>query len=52
MSIVLLNDAGEESRINVFGCWLRTWAGPVLNAKNAARATEAIEIVFERFEMK
>ena len=52
MSIVFLNDAGDESRLNLFDCWPRKWAGPVLNAKNSAHATEILEIVFERLEMK
>ena len=30
----------------------RKWAGPVLSAKNSGHATEMIEIVFERLEMK
>ena len=52
ISILFINDAGEESRINLFDCWPTKWAGPVLNAKNSGHATEIIEIVFERFEMK
>jgi len=53
MSIVLLNDAGEEAiRYNLFECWPSKYYGPSLNARNSAHATEALEIAFETFEMK
>lgn len=52
MSIVFMNDVGEESRMNFFECWPVKWMGPSLNAKNSGHASELIEIAFERLEMK
>lgn len=53
MSIVFLNDAGKEvARCNLFHCWPTKWVGPSLNAKNSGHATESLEIVFERIELK
>jgi len=53
VSIVLLNDAGEEAmRYNLYECWAKKYHGPSLNSRNSAHATEAIEIVFETMEMK
>ncbi|GEM_PF-553867 len=53
VSIIFLNDAGEEaSRFNLFECWPVRWKGPSLDAKNSGHATETLEIVFERIEMK
>jgi phage tail-like protein len=53
ISIVFQNDAGEEAaRYNFFECWPVRWKAPELNARNSAHATEQIEVVFERFELK
>jgi phage tail-like protein len=52
ISIVFQSDAGEETRLNFFECWPTKWTGPALNAKTSAHASESIEIVFERMEMK
>jgi phage tail-like protein len=52
MSIVFPNDAGEEKRINLYDCYPTKWVGPALNARTSAHASERIEIVFERLEMK
>jgi len=52
-SIAFHNDAGEESmRINLFDCYPTKWKGPSLNARTSAHATETIEILFERMELK
>jgi len=53
VSIVLLNDAGEEAlRYNLFECWPTKYHGPSLNSRNSGHATEAIELAFEGLEMK
>jgi phage tail-like protein len=53
VSIVILADDGTEAvRYNLYECWASKYFGPSLNARNSANATEAIEIVFETFEMK
>jgi phage tail-like protein len=52
VSIVFVNDAGEEKRINLFECYPTKWTGPALNAKNSGHASETIEILYERFEVK
>ena len=53
VSICFHNDAGEESmRVNLFDCYPTKWKGPALNSKNSAHATESIEIMFERMELK
>jgi len=53
ISVVMQNDAGEEAmRYNFFECWPVKYVGPALNARNSAHATEALEIAYERFEMK
>ena len=53
ISIVLLNDAGEEAmRYNLYECWPKAYHGPSLNARNSAHATEALDVAFETFEMK
>ncbi len=53
ISIILLNDAGEEAmRYNLYETFPHKYHGPALNARNSAHATEALEIVFETFEMK
>jgi len=53
MSIIILNDSGNEvARYNLFECWPTKWIGPSLNAKNSGHATESLEVVFERFELK
>jgi len=52
ISVIIHNDAGEESmRYNFFECWPSKYTGPALNARNSAHATEALEILYERFEM-
>jgi phage tail-like protein len=52
ISVVIMNDAGEETRITFFECWPKKYIGPNLNARNSGHATEILEIAFERFEMK
>jgi phage tail-like protein len=53
ISVIFHNDAGEEAgRYNFFEAWPCRWKAPSLNARNSGHATEAIEIVFERIEMK
>lgn len=53
VSLIFHNDAGEEdARVTLFEAWPSKWEGPELNARNSAHATEAIEIAWERFEMK
>src|ERR1700682_4878247 len=53
VSIIFMNDAGEESmRVNLFDCYPTKWKGPALNAKTSAHATESIEILYERMELK
>jgi len=53
ISVIFQNDAGEEaSRINFFDCYPNKWTGPELNARSSAHATEKIEIVYERIELK
>lgn len=52
MSIVILNDAGEEAlRYNLFECWPTKYYGPALNARNSANATEALDIQYETLSM-
>jgi len=54
VSIIILNDAGAEvARYNFFECWPCRYSGPTLSkARSSAHATETIEIVFERMELK
>lgn len=53
VSVIFHNDAGAEAgRINFYECWPTKWVGPSLNARKATGHTEAIEIHYERFEMK
>ena len=53
ISIVFQNDAGEvATRMNFFQCWPVKWTGPAMNAKNSGHATEVLEIVWERIEIK
>jgi phage tail-like protein len=53
MSIVFFNDDGKERRRVTFaGTFPVKWAGPALNARNSGHATERLEVVFERLEMK
>ena len=53
VSLVFMNDAGEEAkRINFYDCYPTKWAGPALNSKTSAHASERIEVVFERLELK
>lgn len=53
ISVIFHNDAGEEvARYNFFEAWPVRWEGPDLNARNSGHATEALEIAYERFEMK
>jgi hypothetical protein len=43
---------GENRRYNLFECWPTKWTGPSLNAKNSGHATERIELVCERMELR
>jgi len=53
LSAVALDGSGNEvARYNLFECWPTKWIGPSLNAKNSGHATESLEVVFERFELK
>jgi phage tail-like protein len=53
VSIVMLTPSGEESiRYNLFNVWPSKYIGPALNSRNSANATEALELRFERMEMK
>lgn len=53
VSIVLLTPDGTESiRYNLYEVWPSKYIGPSLNARNSANATEALELRFERMEMK
>lgn len=53
ISIIMLADDGTEAlRFNLFDCYPTKWTGPSLNAKQSAHATEGIDIIFERMEMK
>jgi len=53
ISIVILNDSGEEAlRYNLYEAYPKKYYGPALNSRNSAHATEALDIVFETFEMK
>ena len=53
ISFIYLNDAGDEaSRVNLFDTWPKKWTIKGLNSKNSGHASESIEIVFERMEMK
>lgn len=53
VSVIFQNDAGEEShRVNLFDCYPTKWRGPSLNARNSAHATEALEITYERLELR
>ena len=49
ISIIFLNDAGEEARINLFHCWPSKWTGPALNTRTSARATESFELFFDGY---
>lgn len=53
ISLCFNNDAGEEAkRVNFFEAYPSKWVGPSLNARNSAHASERIECVFERLELK
>lgn len=53
VSVIFMNDAGEESmRVNLFDCYPTKWAHGGLNSKTSGHATEKIEILFERMELK
>lgn len=53
ISVIFHADDGTESmRVNLFDCYPTKWKGPALNARNSAHATEMIEVVFERMELK
>jgi len=53
MNIVFTGAGGKEmGRMNFFNCWPTKWKGPELNASNTGHPTEAIEIAFERVELK
>jgi phage tail-like protein len=48
MSVVLLNDAGEEAvRFNFRDAWPVKWSGPNLNAEGSDIAIETLEIAHE-----
>jgi phage tail-like protein len=48
MSVVLLNDAGEEVlRFNFTNAWPVKWSGPNLNAETNEIAIETLEITHE-----
>jgi phage tail-like protein len=53
VSFVFLNDAGEEaSRINLFDAWPKKWSIQGINSRTSGHASETLEIVYERMEMK
>jgi phage tail-like protein len=54
VSIIILSDSGAEiARYNFFECWPCRYRGPELSkSRSSAHATETIEIVFERMELK
>jgi len=53
ISFIYLNDSGDEaSRVNLFDTWPKKWTIKGLNSRNSGHASEAIEVVFERLEMK
>lgn len=53
VSIILNTPSGEEScRYNLYECWPSKYIGPSLNSRSSSNATEALEVRFERLEMK
>jgi len=52
MSVILLNDAGEESmRYNFTEAWPVSYTGPSLDSRNSSHAQESIEVAYETVTM-
>jgi phage tail-like protein len=53
ISLIFKNDAEEESkRVNFFDCYPAKWVAPTLSARSSGHASEKLEVVFERLELK
>src|SRR5260370_37449397 len=50
--VALAPDETESIRYNFFESWPKKYTGPSFNSRNSANATEALEIVYEHYEMK